>query len=104
LDIRAQTDQVIAAVVHNLLDGNQTLGQPVDRGLPLAALEVMRPDGHLEEDPRERHFVAHGFEEEILEELRGIEVVVGVEQFHTGEESGIVGDVHPPRYNAAILG
>lgn len=53
----------------------------------------MRADGNLEEEPGERHFVAHGLEEEVLEDLAGVEVVVGAHRRHAGQEARIITDV-----------
>jgi hypothetical protein len=54
----------------------------------------MDPDAELQKDADEIGFVAHPFEEEILEEVARFEVLTGVEEIDAANEPWIVSDLN----------
>lgn len=88
--LRAQRIEIDAARVRDLRHRADPFLEPLDRRAALPARDVMHAGAELQEHAYERHLVAHGFEEELLEEVGGFEPVAGCDMCERGGEARIV--------------
>ncbi len=84
-----QRNQIDAARVRDGLDHAQPFLEPLDRRTPLSASNMMHPRADLQERAHERHFVAHGLEEQLLEQVARLEPVGVRKVAERFRESGV---------------
>lgn len=76
--------------VTHVRDRTQSLLQSLDRGAALTARDVVQAGADLQQHAHERNLVAHGLEEELLEQIARFEPVPVVEETERGGETRIV--------------
>ena len=72
--------EIHASGVRDVAHHTQTFLEPLARRASLASRQVMHPRADLQEHAHERHFVAHGFEEQLLEQITGLQPVTVAEK------------------------
>ena len=82
--------EIDASRVRHVADSAQAFFDSLARRATLAAREVVQAGADLQHEAHERDLVADGFEEQLLEEIAGLEPVAGVEETQRRVKTRIV--------------